>query len=126
MAALGDMGVLTFGVEEEFLLVDARTGFTVPGAAAVLARAGEMTGDGVRVQAELSASQLETATGVCVGLGPLRDQLRAGRARLMRAAGEEGLRLISAGSAVLSCGGVPVMPGDHYARLAEILAGALV
>jgi carboxylate-amine ligase len=57
------MGALTVGVEEEFLLVDAMTGVTIP-AAAILARTGPVIEMDVRVQMELVATQLETATGV--------------------------------------------------------------
>jgi carboxylate-amine ligase len=113
------------GVEEEFLLVDAVTRYTAPHAAAVLSRLANDGPAGVTFQAELAATQVETATGVCLDLRDLRDQLADARARLAAAAGAEGLRLVSAGNPVLAGRSVPFMPDERYARAAEIMAGAL-
>jgi glutamate---cysteine ligase / carboxylate-amine ligase len=121
------MGVLTVGVEEEFLLVDPLSRVTAPHAAAVLARAtaSRVPSEGMYFQAELAATQVEAATGICSDLADLRVQMTQARARLAAAADAEGLRLISAGNPVLTEHPAPIMPGDHYARLTEILAGAL-
>ena len=122
-----NVGALTVGVEEEFLLVDTATRVTSPRAAAVLARAAAVSvpAEGMSFQAELAATQLEASTGVCVDVGSLRGQLWDGRAHLAAAARAEGLRLVSTGNPVLTEHPVPFMPGDHYDRLTEILAGAL-
>lgn len=124
---LVNTSALTVGVEEEFLLIDATTRLTAPGAAAVLARAAKtpVPVEGMRFQAELVATQVEAATGVCVGLDSLRGQLRDARIRLAAAAGAEGLRLVATGNPVLTAHPVPFMPGDHFGRVAEILAGAV-
>jgi carboxylate-amine ligase len=118
---------MTMGVEEEYLLVDARTLRTAPRAAAVLARAARAPapGDGLIFQAELAATQVEAATGICTKLTELRHQLLRARACLADAARAEGARLVAVGNPVLAADSVPFMPGDHYARLADILAGAL-
>jgi glutamate---cysteine ligase / carboxylate-amine ligase len=115
----------TMGVEEEFLLVDAVTRHTAPHATAVLARLAGDSPAGVTFQGELAATQVEAATGVCVDLRTVRDQLADARARLAVAAAAEGLRLVSAGNPVLAGRSVPFMPDERYARVAEILAGAL-
>lgn len=118
---------LTVGVEEEFLLVDAATRRTSPCADAVLARVVKtpVHAPGALFQPELAATQVEAATGICVDLPDLRGQLEEARARLGAAARAEGLRLVAAGNPVLSGDIVPFMPGEHYARLVDILAGAL-
>ena len=122
-----DTNGLTVGVEEEFLLVDAATLRTTPRAAAVLARAAKtpVPAEGMRFQPEMAATQVEAATGVCTRLSDLRRQLGHARRRLSDAARAEGVRLVSTGNPVLSGDSVPLMPGDHYARLADILAGAV-
>ncbi len=122
---LGGIGGLTMGVEEEFLLVDARTRRTAPRAAAVLVRASRAAGvPETAFQAELAASQVEAATGVCADLAGLRGQLAGARACLGAAAEAEGVRLVATGNPVLAGHSVPFMPGEHFTRVAEILAGA--
>jgi carboxylate-amine ligase len=122
-----DSNGVTVGVEEEFLLVDAATLRTAPHAAAVLARAakGPEPTTGMRFQPELAATQVEVATGICTDLGNLRRQLVDARARLAAAARAEGVRLVATGNPVLGRDRVPIMPGEHYARIAGILAGAV-
>ena len=120
------MSGLTLGVEEEFLLVDAETRRTAPRAAAVLARAVTSASlPRTAFQAELVATQIEAATGVCADLPALRGQLADARACLAGAAVAEGVRLVSAGNPVLTGPSVPFMPGEHFARVAGILAGAV-
>jgi carboxylate-amine ligase len=84
----------TFGVEEEFHLVDtetlALTGDHVLAAAAMSGSAGG------RVHAEIATSQLETATGICSSLEELRAELRRARAEAAGAAGRAGLGLLAA------------------------------
>jgi carboxylate-amine ligase len=119
------MDALTIGVEEEFLLVDALTRITEPRAAAVLSRAeAPVPTQGMRFQAEFAATQLEIATGVCSDLAALRAQLRDGRVRLATAARAEGLRLVSTGNPILTREKIAFSQGDHYSRVAQILAGA--
>jgi len=71
----------TIGVEEEFLLVDPRTGEPVARNREVAAHAEE---HGVKLQLELTSCQVETTSDVAGGSGDLRDQL----ARLRRIAAD--------------------------------------
>jgi glutamate---cysteine ligase / carboxylate-amine ligase len=116
----------TMGVEEEFLLVDPVTRRTAPHAAAVLLRAAKTSVPDTVFQAELVATQVESATGVCADLETLRRQLGDARACLAGAARAEGLRLVSAGNPVLPGRTPPFMPGEHYARVVDVLAGTVV
>ncbi|MFD1051147.1 glutamate--cysteine ligase, partial [Kibdelosporangium lantanae] len=68
--------LLSVGVEEEFLLVDRVTGALADRAPDVLADA-ETTG--VDLQAEVTLSQVETASGVCLTMPDLREQLVTAR-----------------------------------------------
>ncbi|MEE1942077.1 glutamate--cysteine ligase [Streptomyces sp. TRM 70361] len=124
MTREGTAGGLTMGVEEEFLLADPTTARTVPAARAVLRRAHQEASpaDGSGCKAEFLASQVESATRVCTSLEELRHVLAADRARLVDAAREEGLYLLSAGSAPLSDGRVPVADGERFRRISERFA----
>ncbi|MDX2812636.1 glutamate--cysteine ligase [Streptomyces sp. PA03-5A] len=114
-------GGLTFGVEEEFLLVDPRTGRLVDGAAAVIARASCVPppAPDVALQHELSAAQIESATGVATRLSELTGQLAATRRLLADAAAAEGTRLVSSGTPVLD-GPSGISAGERYAAIAGI------
>ncbi|MCA0146693.1 glutamate--cysteine ligase [Blastococcus sp. LR1] len=84
----------TLGVEEEFHLVDPETFALAPSpglaAAAVRSELGE------RVHAEITTTQLETATGVCRSLGELRAELTTARAQARSAAADAGVALLAA------------------------------
>jgi carboxylate-amine ligase len=110
----GPGGVESVGVEEEFLLVDARTRRTVPDAAAVLADCPPVRAE---LKPELLTSQVELATGVCTDLDELRDQLVEGRRALAEAAERHGDRLVSVGVPPLGGGTAAVTGGDRYARI---------
>ncbi|MDN3353833.1 glutamate--cysteine ligase [Actinomadura sp. DC4] len=113
-------------MEEEFLLVDTETRRTVPRAAAVLARAIKTSAvPETAFQTELVATQVEAATGVCSDLPGLRGQLAEARECLAKAAVAEGVRLVATGIPVLAGPTAPFMPGEHFARVSEILAGAV-
>ena len=71
----------TVGVEEEFLLVDPRTGEPIARNEAVADHAAT---HGVKLQLELTSCQIETTTGVAGSSGELRAEL----ARLRRIAAE--------------------------------------
>ncbi|GAB3896811.1 hypothetical protein GCM10029964_078750 [Kibdelosporangium lantanae] len=85
----------TFGVEEEFMLVD-RHGRLSDAGAAVLADAAPADGD---LQPELVRCQVESASPVCGGADELLHHLRTQRAQLAKAADRHGLRLLPSGSA---------------------------
>jgi glutamate---cysteine ligase / carboxylate-amine ligase len=87
------------GVEEEFLVVDPVTRQAVPGAAAVVSRAGERLG--ARVAGEITKLQVETRTRPCVTTVDLQAQLVDARAVLADAAEAEGLRVMASGTPVL-------------------------
>ncbi len=86
----------TFGVEEEYGLVDPRTRELVPASAGVMARAEHAMGDAV--QSEFKSSQIEMATPVCATLDDVEREVRAARRRLGTSARAEGARLIAAGT----------------------------
>ncbi|HEX6360469.1 glutamate--cysteine ligase [Actinophytocola sp.] len=112
----------TFGVEEEFLLVDPATGQTVPAAVEVLKAAREEPGG--MVHAELQLTQAEAATEPCETLAELERQLRQGRERLAAAARGCGVWLVPSGSAPFG-GPTDVTGGDRFegiaTRYAEIV-----
>ncbi|WP_433461292.1 carboxylate-amine ligase [Spirillospora sp. CA-128828] len=110
---------VSLGVEEEFLLVDAVSGECVPHADDVLGRASphRWEGSGGSFHAELLASQVEAATGVCHDLAGLRAQLRYGRARLAEAARAGGALLVASGTPVLDGRPPPVARGERFAAI---------
>jgi glutamate---cysteine ligase / carboxylate-amine ligase len=124
---MGDADIPTFGVEEEFLLVDADSGRPLPCAAGVLARAREhgSAAPGTALQPELLTTQVEAASGVCTGLEELRHHLSTARTRLAEAARAEGARLLSAGWPVLEGTAPPPAAGRRYAHIAHCYAGAM-
>jgi carboxylate-amine ligase len=89
---------LTIGVEEEFLLVNARTRRVSGQAPAVLAGAADRL-PGLRP--EVTRFQLEVATPACRTAGELHRHLRATRSTLTAVAREHGLRLAATGTPVL-------------------------
>ena len=107
------MTARTFGVEEEFLLVDARSGHPMAVGSAVLAmsKAEELTG-------ELQQEMLETATRPCRSVDELGTQLRSARSAAAAAAEEVGAAL-----APLASSPVPVSPtvspSHRYAAMAR-------
>ncbi|KAB2352784.1 YbdK family carboxylate-amine ligase [Actinomadura rudentiformis] len=122
----------TFGVEEEFLLVDPESREPRLRASEVLGRAGDhpSQGAGAAFHAELLGTQVEAATGVCTGWSGLRGQLREGRERLAEAARAEGLLLVSAGTPVLAgpasaltSGGDA--PGERFERIRRLYEGVV-
>lgn len=94
-----DGGAPRFGVEEEFLVVDARTRAPAPEAATVIARARERLGD--RVDGEITKLHVETRTAPCHTAADLGDQLAEGRAEVARAAEADGLRVVATGTPVV-------------------------
>ncbi|WP_185921924.1 glutamate--cysteine ligase [Streptomyces sp. WAC06614] len=101
LGTLGRTGTvpLTLGVEEEFLLVDARTFRVVPAAPHVLATAGgqphQLHPEGTRYQVEMATPVAESATG-------LRAEIAALRRALAQAARAHGCRLLASPSPVLT------------------------
>jgi carboxylate-amine ligase len=82
----------TFGIEEEFHLVDPVTFELTPSpdlCAAALRR--EI---GPRIHAEIATTQLETASAICTTLTELRDELVAARAEATAAAADAGVAVL--------------------------------
>ncbi|MET9883512.1 glutamate--cysteine ligase [Streptomyces sp. NPDC006430] len=106
---------LTVGVEEEFLLVDARTFRVVPAAPLVLATAAGLPHE---VHPEGTRYQVEIATPVSDSAPMLREELAILRRTLARAARSHGCRLLAAPSPVLSVEG-PLHLTDDEPRQRE-------
>ncbi|GAB3584643.1 glutamate--cysteine ligase [Amycolatopsis endophytica] len=113
---------LTFGVEEEFLLLDPATGATLPRAAAILA-ADPPLPPGATLHRELRATQVETATGVCTGARQLRDQLVRNRKALADAARWHGAVVASAGTPVLSGPSTSENQGGRFGDIDRLYRG---
>jgi glutamate---cysteine ligase / carboxylate-amine ligase len=109
--------VTTFGVEEEFLLVDPHTGRTVAAAAEVLAAAADGPPAAGALHAELLRTQVEAATCPCATLDDLAAQLVDGRNRLAAAARGRGTWLVPSGTAVLG-GDAVTTDGPRFAAIA--------
>ena len=87
---------ITFGVEEEFFLIDRMTGGLVGGSARVLPAARERLGQAVTT--ELNLCQIEADTPVCTTLDELRTELGRLRSGLMEAARAEGAAVVALGT----------------------------
>jgi glutamate---cysteine ligase / carboxylate-amine ligase len=92
-------GPITFGAEEEFLLIDPDTHLTVPRAVEVLAAVPSEYHSYIKY--ELLATQLEISTPVCHSLPQLREELTRLRAVLSRAAISAGCQLLPAGTGIM-------------------------
>lgn len=106
----------TFGVEEEFHLVDPGTRRLAPAAERVLAADASDS-----LEPELQRSMVETGTPVCRTLAELREQLVARRAIAAAAAGRHGLRLVAAGTCPTPAGpGQAAFPEQRYESMTEL------
>lgn len=108
---------LTFGVEEEFVLVDPGTRVTVPRAPEVLKVAADTLDE--RVAHELYATQIEAHTRPLRRAEDLRADLVEGRRVLAEAAARADCLLVASGSAVLTATPPPLTDDARYARMAE-------
>lgn len=106
---------LTVGVEEEFLLVDARSLRVVPAAPLVLATAGGLPGE---LHPEGTRYQVEISTPIAHSAASLRAELAALRRTLGRAARAHGCRLLAAPSPVVAVEG-PLHLTDDLPRQRE-------
>jgi len=85
---------VTFGVEEEFHLVDPVTYALTPSPGLIAAALRGAVGE--RIHPEISMSQLETATGICTTLAEVRAELVATRAQASAAAAGAGVAVLVA------------------------------
>jgi len=107
--------VPTFGIEEEFFVVDAGGKLAARGAD-ILDAAEHEQGE---LQQELTRTQAETATGICRSHDDALDQLRSMRAELATAAGQRGYRLLPSGCPPLREDNLPtITPSPRYERMA--------
>ncbi|GAA4607502.1 carboxylate-amine ligase [Actinoplanes octamycinicus] len=104
-SAVPEPTAVTFGVEEEFLLLDPHSGRPVPAGPALLHRLREQPGP----RAELMRYQVETTTAVCRGADELRREIS--RLRTLAAAGARslGCALVASGMAPYGAPGLSAL-----------------
>ena len=109
----------TFGVEEEFLLVDGQTGQPMPVAEQALSRrhhpAGAVTGPALTL--EVKQEQLEAVGPVCSTLQEVASAIRAGRTMADEAAMSVGARAVALGTSPLPTTPT-VVPQPRYLNMA--------
>lgn len=110
----------TIGVEEEFVLVDPRTGRPLLRSLDVLAAGLTL---GIELEVELSPCQVETATTVCTHLQDLREELRRSRATAADAAARAGCRLVAVGTPIFEPPSGSVTATPRYQRMAQHYRG---
>lgn len=104
------------GVEEEFLLVDPRTGAPVPKNSEVARYAGQR---GVDLQLELTTCQVETATDAMSTSSQLRQQLSGLRQVVADAADEADATLLAVGLPPTVPQHFPITDSPRYRRIGE-------
>lgn len=104
----------TVGAEEEFLLVDPRTGEPAPHNAAV---AQEAEHRGVTLQLELSSCQVETTSSVASSSAQLGEELIRLRRTASQAAEATGVRLLALGLPPATPHEFPVTDTERYRRI---------
>lgn len=109
--------VLSFGVEEEFLLADAGTRYSAPRAAEVLDKARLYVGD--QAQREFYTTQVEFTTEPHMSAEALRAELERNRQVGATAAAAAGCLLVPAASAVLTHRPLPITPDERYELIAK-------
>ncbi len=121
----GAYHVVTFGIEEEFLLVD-------PDTALPSSRAGELVpvlvpGDGVSLtsSAELLACQIESSTPICTDRDAALTSLLDFRTRLAGAAAAAGLAVAPTGAAPSVDAGPAVVSGTPRYQDMGLMTGAV-
>ena len=109
---------LTIGVEEEYQLVDPRTGQLVPNCKQVMTELhGSVKAD---VQHELHLSQIEMASPICQTLKDVREQVTNVRGRLAVAAERSGSALVAAGTNPMPyITGPTVTPTERYQHMTQ-------
>lgn len=112
----------TFGVEEEFTLLDAATAHVAPVAPEVIAGCADTHG----VVAEVMAHMIETRTPVSRSLGELRQALLARRIAVSCEAARAGVLVVAAGVAPLAQSEPPQLTDDaRYRALAARFPAAV-
>ncbi|MEU5851999.1 carboxylate-amine ligase [Saccharopolyspora shandongensis] len=111
----------TFGIEEEFLVLDPGTGRPTPRAADVLREVPAAGSDATsNFTAEFARFQLEANTPVCRTAAEARDHLISARRSLVAAAGRRDLRMVSTGYSPLGMPDpVPITDKPRYRRISD-------
>lgn len=113
--------MVTFGIEEEFLVVDPVTGLPAARAAELFPGLAALPGPKFTTSAEFLACQLETSTAVCSTLDDAAASLLASRSGIAAAASAAGLGISPAGAAPR----IPEAPaelsgGGRYLLMGEV------
>jgi carboxylate-amine ligase len=112
----------TFGVEEEFHLVDPVTYRLTRSPA--LAQAVMRQESGPHLHAEITTTQVESATGVCTSLSQVRAELVTTRAEAAGAAARAGVRILAASTHPFdSWQQQDITPAPRYQAMVERWAG---
>jgi YbdK family carboxylate-amine ligase len=112
----------TFGVEEEFHLVDPVTYRLTRSPA--LAEAVLRKESGRHLHAEITTTQLESATDICTGLSDLRTELITTRAEAAGAAARAGVRILAASTHPFdSWQQQDITPAPRYQAMVDRWAG---
>ncbi|MDT5117005.1 MAG: glutamate---cysteine ligase / carboxylate-amine ligase [Mycobacterium sp.] len=104
----------TFGVEEEFLLVDPETGEPAPCNSEVAAEAKRR---GTTLQLELSSCQVETTSAVAASSAELGAELALLRRTAAEAAEASGVHLLALGLAPVTPHEFPITDTERYRRI---------
>jgi carboxylate-amine ligase len=108
---------LTFGVEEEFLLIDAATGTAAEQVETLIPHLSPDIRR--RSQHEYHLDQLEMVTGICDELKELHRQLLDARIGAADVAAKMGVRLVSVGASPTALGPVAITPNPRYLAIDE-------
>lgn len=106
----------TVGAEEEFLLIDPKTGAPAPHNAEVAAQAERR---GVELQLELSSCQVETTSSVASTSAELGEELSRLRRTAAQAAEAAGVQLLACGLPPTTPHEFPVTDTPRYRRIGE-------
>ncbi|MFG1915394.1 glutamate--cysteine ligase [Micromonospora sp. NPDC048898] len=113
----GATGLLTVGVEEEFLLVDPHTGAAVPAVDLVMEQVpAELRG---QVEREFQTSQIEIGSPPGLELSSIRHSLGVLRRALADAAERAGVRLLAIGTGPVDGPVPPVVDKPRFDRMIE-------
>lgn len=114
----------TFGIEEEYFLVDRRTGLPAIPSREQSRALTAITAGGGRTSTEWLACQMETSTPVLTDGSAALDSLRSFRRALASAADGFDMDAVALGTAPrIPHGGATVNTGDRYAQFAELAPG---
>ncbi len=114
---------LTFGVEEEFLLVDARSRVAAARGDQIVSAAQAQAGD--QIESEFYLTQLEARSRPCATADELRRDLARCRRAAARAAAGAGCRLVASPCAILTRRPLPIRDQGRYRKVAGYLGPVL-